>query len=63
MSESSDHVTRQELNAELRSLKNEMRLLMVGVVVVLSPEVPKELTVAALVAIVGKSVWGLLFRA
>lgn len=42
-----EHVTRAELAAELRSLRYEMRLLIVGLVIVLKLNLPDEITVPA----------------
>lgn len=51
------HVTRRELGQELRAFRNEVRLLLIGAVVVIRFDVPKELTVAAVGVVVIKAVW------
>ena len=52
------HVTRPELAAELRSMRYEMRLLIVGIVVVLKLNLPDEVTFPAVAAVVLKTLWG-----
>lgn len=56
------HVTRRELALELRSFRNEMRILIVGAIVVLRFDVPAEVTAAALLAFVVKLGWTALIR-
>ncbi len=55
-----DHVSRAELAAELRSLRYEMRLLIVGLVVVLKLNLPDEITVPAVTAFALKTLWGIV---
>lgn len=55
-----DHVSRAELAAELRSVRYEMRLLIVGLVVVLKLPLPDSITVPAISALVLKTVWGIV---
>lgn len=43
------HVTRLELSLELKSFRNEVRLILVGMLVVLKFDVPENVTVGALV--------------
>lgn len=56
------HVTRRELGMELRSFRNEVRVLIAVAVVAIRFDVPKELTAAAIVAMVGKSLIGFIHR-
>ena len=59
MNGESSHVTRPELAAELRSLRYEMRLLIVGLVVVLKLNLPDEITIPAVSAFALKTLWGM----
>jgi hypothetical protein len=60
MSDESSHITRPELAAELRSVRYEMRLLIVGLVVVLKLNLPDTITVPALSALAIKTLWGMV---
>jgi hypothetical protein len=51
------HVTRRELALELGSFRNEMRVLIVGGIVVLKFDVPKEITAVGFVLVAAKTVW------
>lgn len=55
-----EHVTRAELASELRSLRLEMRLLIVGCILVLKLDFPNEITIPAVSALAAKAVWGLV---
>lgn len=46
------HVTRRELSMELRSFRNEVRVLIVAALVVLRFDVPNEITAGAIAAAV-----------
>ena len=60
MNGESSHVTRPELAAELRSLRYEMRLLIIGLVVVLKLNLPDEITIPAVTALAAKTLWGVI---
>ena len=51
------HVTRRELGQELRAFRNEMRVLLIAVAAFIRFDLPKELTAAALAAVVAKAAW------
>lgn len=51
------HVTQRELGLQLRAFRNEVRLLLIGAVVVIRFDVPKEVTVPALAVVVFKAAW------
>ena len=56
------HVTRDELKAELRALSNRP-LLYLGVAVgLIRFDLPTPVTIGAILAMVGKAAWVLLFR-
>jgi len=54
------HITRPELAAELRSVRYEMRLLIVGLVVVLKLNLPDTITVPAVSALAVKTLWAVI---
>ena len=47
---------RRELKLELKAFKNEMRVLVVGVLVVLGFDLPSEVTAVAILGVAGKGV-------
>lgn len=51
------HITSREFKSELKSFRNETRVLIVGLLVVLRFDVPKEITAAAIVGILAKAAW------
>lgn len=51
---------RREVQLELKSFKNEMRVLVVGAFVVLGFDVPNEITAMAIGAIVVKAGWAVV---
>ena len=51
------HITFREFKTELKSFRNETRVLIVGLLVVLRFDVPKEITAAAILAVLGKAAW------
>ena len=55
-----EHVGRAELRAELRSVRYEMRLLIIGLVVVVKLDLPDTITVPAISALAAKTLWGLV---
>ena len=59
MNGESSHITRPELAAELRSLRMEMRLLLIALVAVLKLALPNEITVPAVSAFALKTLWGM----
>lgn len=50
-------ITAREFRSELKSFRNETRVLIVGVLVVIRFDVPKEITAAAVLAVLGKAAW------
>lgn len=60
MSDNGSHVTRPELAAELRSVRYEMRLLIIGLVIVLKLNLPDSVTVPAVSALAVKTLWGIV---
>ena len=60
MNGESSHVPRPELAAELRSLRYEMRLLIVGLVIVLKLNLPDEVTIPAVSAFALKTFWSIV---
>jgi hypothetical protein len=52
-----DNVTRQEMMSELKSLRNEMRLLLVVTVATLKFNVPDAITATAITAVFIKACW------
>lgn len=52
-----EHVTRRELATELRSFRNEMRLLIAMAVLVINFDVPREFTAAVIFTLLVKAVW------
>lgn len=59
MSDNGSHVSRAELAAELRSVRYEMRLLIIGLVIVLKLNLPDSVTVPAVSALAVKTLWGI----
>ena len=59
MSDNGSHITRPELAAELRSLRMEMRLLLIGLVAVIKLDLPNEITIPAIAAFAFKTLWGM----
>ena len=60
--ENSNHVTRAELSAELRAQSNRF-LLYLGIAVgLIRFDFPVPITAAAIMAMVGKAAWVLIFR-
>ena len=53
------YVAASEWAAERRSLRYEMRLLLVGLIVVLKLNLPDEVTIPAVAAVVLKTLWGI----
>ena len=51
------HITAREFRSELKSFRNETRVLIVGLLVVLRFDVPKEITAAAIAGVLAKAVW------
>lgn len=51
------HITAREFKTELKSFRNETRVLIVGLLVVLRFDVPKEVTAAAIVGVLAKAAW------
>lgn len=51
------HITFREFKTELKSFRNETRVLIVGLLVVLRFDVPKEITAAAIAGILAKALW------
>lgn len=51
------HITAREFKTELKSFRNETRVLIVGLLVVLRFDVPKEITAAAILGVLAKAVW------
>lgn len=51
------HITAREFRTELKSFRNETRVLIVGLLVVLRFDVPKEITAAAVALVIAKAAW------
>lgn len=56
------HVTRRELGLELRSFRNEVRLLVVGAVIVIRFDLPKEVTAVGIALVAAKAIAAFVIR-
>jgi len=56
------HVTRRELKLELKSFRNEVRVLLVAGILVIRFDIPQEITAAALGAVGLKALWAFLHK-
>jgi hypothetical protein len=55
-----EHITRRELGLQLRAFRNEVRVLVIGAVVVIRFDIPKEITAGALAALAAKALASIL---